>query len=201
VHERRTEGLLFKEGTPAGPAFCPRFQLSSAASNMTLVKPLHREPPPDRAPVHPAGRPHRCGEAQGARHPERRTPPAPRHHHPPGRKGALCPACRALPPAACLLPTACWPRIVVSSCCATTCCCIRALLPILLTAQAFVGYRDYGREAGDGQYIVQDFVDAESFRRALPPLCLPPGMSFRRPLRLCGCRLAVSKLRRASILP
>lgn len=31
--------------------------------------------------------------------------------------------------------------------------------------QAFVGYRDWGIEAGDGQYVVQDFVDSsEAYR-------------------------------------
>lgn len=36
------------------------------------------------------------------------------------------------------------------------------------TVQAFVGYRDFGHEAGDwtgpeGHFMIQDFVDASSF--------------------------------------
>lgn len=33
--------------------------------------------------------------------------------------------------------------------------------------QAFVGYRDFGAEAGDGQHVVHDFVDKDSFRQDL----------------------------------
>ena len=53
-----------------------------------------------------------------------------------------------------------------SACCISGALCLtsyRCELPPHL--QAFVGYRDYGHEAGDGQYVVHDFVDSsESYR-------------------------------------
>ncbi|EFN51874.1 hypothetical protein CHLNCDRAFT_139790 [Chlorella variabilis] len=39
--------------------------------------------------------------------------------------------------------------------------------PDAITRLAFVGYRDFGAEAGDGQHVVHDFVDKDSFRQDL----------------------------------
>jgi hypothetical protein len=43
--------------------------------------------------------------------------------------------------------------------------------PLPPCLQAFVGYRDFYGETGDGHFVVHDFVDSKSFRQACLLLC------------------------------